>query len=160
LRPTDPVATLADSAEGLRQLNTRWGIRPTWSKRPIINAQAETAAEKPTFSQAFRERRCLVPCTGWYEWRDEGGARKTPYLFEPKDGDGFLMGGIWYPAEGRVAELVTLTTEATLFCADYHHRMPLLVPPECAEEWIQGDPDSLGHLLKTPAEIGIRASRV
>lgn len=163
LRPTQQVATVADIGAGLQQLDTVWGIRPSWAKRPLINAAAETVAEKKTFKQAFAARRCVVPCSGWYEWRNEGGARKQRYAFVPSSGNGFLMAAIWYPGDAdkpqAAPELVTLTTEPTPYCADYHHRMPLLVPPENLQEWLQDEPSELGHLLHAPTDIGIKAEK-
>ncbi|MCH2160094.1 MAG: SOS response-associated peptidase [Oleiphilaceae bacterium] len=84
LRPTQTVSTIAANGS-LHQLDTTWGIKPSWAKRILINAQAETVAEKPTFRRAFADRRCVVPCSGWYEWSSVDGA-KTKYLFESKDG--------------------------------------------------------------------------
>lgn len=155
LRPAQPVATLADTGAGLQQLDTRWGIKPHWSKKLLINAQAETVAEKRTFKAAFRARRCAVPCSGWYEWRDEGGPRKRRYLFRPAEGEGFLMAGIWYPGE-QGPELVTLTTAPAPECAPYHHRMPLLIPPAQLQDWVAGEPEQLGALLAHPPGIGMQ----
>ncbi|WP_197463379.1 SOS response-associated peptidase family protein, partial [Alcanivorax sp. HI0007] len=76
---------------------------------------------------AFAESRCLVPCSGWYEWRDEGGPRKEKYHFAAADGNPLLMGGILFPGE-EGPKLVTLTITPNQACAEYHHRMPQFVP--------------------------------
>lgn len=147
IRPTQTVACIASDGERLYQLNTHWGIKPGWAKRLIINAQAETVASKKTFARAFAEHRCLVPCSGWYEWRDEGGPHKQKYYFTHRDGEPLYMAGIWYPArEGETSPaLVTLTTQPSELCARYHNRMPQLILPEEVSFWfgsVQGLPES------------------
>ncbi len=77
LRPTQILQAIISSAQGLEQMEASWGIKPTWAKQLLINAKAETVDQKPTFKQAFSERRCIVPCSGRYEWRDEGRAKKA-----------------------------------------------------------------------------------
>ena len=71
LSPSQSVATMVKSGSNYQQVNALWGIKPSWSKKLIINAQAESVATKPTFRQAFQSQRCLVPCNGWFEWRTE-----------------------------------------------------------------------------------------
>jgi putative SOS response-associated peptidase YedK len=73
LRPSQSVATIVNNGSSFQQVNALWGIKPNWSKKLIINAQAETVATKPTFKQAFQSQRFLVPCNGWFEWRTEEG---------------------------------------------------------------------------------------
>ena len=135
--PTQTVACLASDGERLYQLNTHWGIKPGWAKRLIINAQAETVANKKTFARAFAERRCLVPCSGWYEWRDEGESHKQKYYFSRSGREPLYMAGIWFPAveEESSPALVTLTTQPTTLCAQYHNRMPQLIWPEEVTFW-------------------------
>ena len=146
LRPTQNVVTLGAPEGQLSKLDTQWGIQPVWSKKLLINAQAETVSEKRTFAKAFRERRCVVPCTGWYEWKDEGGAKKQRYLFTHSSDDPFYMAGIWYAHEEQ-EQLVTLTTEPNSKCAKYHHRMPVLISPKKVEQYIYGGYQSLGKML-------------
>ena len=128
-------------------------------KNLIINAQAETVAGKPTFKQAFSSQRCIVPCTGWYEWRDEGGPRKQQYAFSHKDGIPFLMAGIWFD-QANHAELVTLTTKPLDRCAEIHHRMPLLIDPEHVELWLNGPTAELAPIMTTNCEDHIAIRRV
>lgn len=139
VRPTNTVATVAMIDDHLQQLNTHWGIKPDWATHLLINAKAETVATKKTFSAAFAERRCLVPMSGWYEWRDEGGPRKAKYLFQAADGSELYMAGIWYPPQANelTPALVTLTTTPTDVCAQYHNRMPLLVASEDIGFWFR-----------------------
>jgi putative SOS response-associated peptidase YedK len=118
-----------------------WGIQPTWSKRLIINARQETAAQKRTFARAFAHQRCLVPCKGWYEWRDESmpdRSRKQRYLFSSQHNGWLLMAGLWVQAPDR-SGLVILTTSADSQCAEYHDRMPWLLESEQAKAWLDGE---------------------
>jgi len=146
LRPSQTITTLANFDGELSQLNTVWGIKPSWAKKLLINAQAETVAEKPTFKKSFAERRCLVPCSGWYEWRSEGGPRKQKYFFQYRDDIPMLMAGIWFNTDSG-AQLVTLTTKANDQCAAIHDRMPVLVMPEDIDYWFGSKPQELQAML-------------
>jgi putative SOS response-associated peptidase YedK len=158
LRPTQPVDTIAAAGPAPAQLRTNWGIKPAWSKSLLINAQAETVATKPTFRKSFSAKRCLIPVTGWYEWRAEGGPKKQRYSFTHVDGIPFLMAGIWFgdPAE---AQLVTLTTNPAAHCAEIHNRMPLLVDPDCVALWLSAPAEELGALLGVNREDHIEIRR-
>ena len=147
LRPTQHITALHPKDHQISGQAYQWGIKPDWSKRPIINAQAETVAKKKTFKHAFNSARCLVPCMGWYEWRDEGGPRKQKYLFSHVSSSPFLMAAIGFSSESGL-QLVTLTTKATELCEPIHHRMPLLVHPELAMDWLETEnQDKLDHIL-------------
>ncbi len=110
-------------------------MQPSWAKKPLINAQYETVSEKKTFKKAYAEHRCIVPCCGWYEWKDEGAARKQKYLFQYKVDYPLFMAGIYY--ESDIPELVTLTTSANEQCAKYHPRMPLLIESNLIQQWLK-----------------------
>jgi len=153
LRPTQTVITVAAPEGQLQQLDSRWGIQPTWAKKLLINAQAETVATKPTFRAAFAIRRCLVPCYGFYEWRCEGGPRKQKYLFRGGQGQGLLMAAIWYP--GQEPQVVTLTQEAPAEFAEYHHRFPVFIPHTMARDWVLSDGDSAGRMMTAAGGQGI-----
>lgn len=158
LRPTQDVATLTYLEGDIKQLDTKWGIQPVWSRKLLINAQGETVAEKKTFKDAFKDRRCLVPCSGWYEWRDEGGPRKQKYLFTRADGNPFLMAGIWYQTAGS-SELVTLTINPSPKCAEIHSRMPVIVQVSELDSWFYDSVEDVQRLI-APADdrvIGIEA---
>lgn len=134
LRPTQRVDTLMSTPSGLHQVTTHWGIQPSWATRIIINAKIETAAEKPTFKQAFALARCVVPVSGWYEWRSEG-AKKQKYLFSAAQGHPMLMAGIVFQnTDGP--RLVTFTSAPISQCAAYHDRMPLMIAPDALEFWL------------------------
>lgn len=153
LRPTQAVSTIIYHQGIIEQQDTEWGIQPTWAKKLIINAQAETVNEKKTFHHAMQNHRCLVPCTGWYEWRDEGGPRKQQYLFSHKDNKPFYMAGIWFPA--NIPQLVTLTTEPNEICRQYHDRMPVIIPASKAMLWLEGNITSVTPLLKASNRLPV-----
>ena len=127
LRPSQTVSVITGSeANGYQQVDANWGIKPGWAKKPIINAQIETAGEKPTFREAFAHSQCFIPFTGWYEWRDEGDTKKAKYLFQADEGQVLLMRGMLFSSVDSTNELVSLTTAATGVCEPYHHRMPVI----------------------------------
>ncbi len=145
LRPTQRVDTLMTTHTGLRQVTTHWGIQPQWSKRLLINAKIETAAEKRTFKQAFAQSRCVIPITGWYEWRTEG-TKKQKYHFTDAQSQPLFMGGIVYKSDDG-PHLVTFTTAPTEQCAAYHDRMPLIVAPDTIEFWLHSTVEELEPLF-------------
>lgn len=176
LAPTQeaPVVRLAD--DGARHLVfLRWGLVPFWADDPgigsrMINARSENAAEKPAFRAAFRRRRCLVVADGFYEWKPpvEKGARKQPYRITREDGSLFAFAGLWErwkPKEGDGQALETftiLTTDANARLADIHPRMPVILPPEVYDHWLdpEAEPSALQKFLGPfPAER-VRAYRV
>ncbi len=125
----------------------RWGLVPSWAKDPrigykMINARAETAAEKPSFRASFKSRRCLVPASGYYEWKREGG-KKQPYYFTVKGEDLFALAGLW--AEWRdengnaLQSFTILTTEPNALAAGVHDRMPVILGREHEASWLDGN---------------------
>ena len=149
LSPGQTVSTIIKSGGNYQQLNADWGIQPSWSKGLLINAQSETVITKPTFSDAVRSHRCLVPCSGWYEWRNENG-KKQKYLFSNSNGEPFLMAGIWY--QTPTPQLVTLTTTPNKKCGQYHKRMPVMVLPQNTEFWFQSPVEQLVPLFEAVDE--------
>ncbi|MDE1981602.1 MAG: SOS response-associated peptidase [Betaproteobacteria bacterium] len=145
--------------EGERVLvPAKWGLMPHWEKESDkgphpINARAETAAIRPMFRQAFRNRRILVPADAFYEWRRlERG--KQPYLIHMKDGAPFGMGGLleyWEAPQGEVITFTILTTTANPLMAPIHDRMPVIIHPDHYEAWL--DPE-LKDVSKIQALIG------
>lgn len=146
LRPTEQVACVGWSHSQLQQCNLAWGIKPDWAKRLIINAQAETVAQKPTFAHAFQHHRVIVPCSGWFEWRQEGD-HKVKYLFSPAEPNPLYMAAI---ALENNARLVTLTTQPTEQCAPYHRRMPALIAAPDIRDWLAGSSCHAERLLGQP----------
>lgn len=127
----------------------RWGLIPRWARepatdRPLINARSETVAEKPSFRDSFRERRCLVVADGFYEWQP-AGRRKQPYWIGLSDGRPFGFAGLWdrWTGEdgGAIDSCTILTTEANGALRPLHDRMPVIVDPEHFDLWL--DPDTI-----------------
>jgi putative SOS response-associated peptidase YedK len=169
LAPTQPVLAIRLAAAGGRELvPLRWGLIPHWSKGPdsrysMINARAETVATKPAYRDAFRQRRCLIPSEGFYEWRaTEGG--KQPYLIGRRDQASFLMAGLWdrwRSGEGDQSPIESCTiivTDANALVRPVHDRMPVILSDEAADRWLdpeQRDLAALTELLRPadPAEM-------
>jgi putative SOS response-associated peptidase YedK len=145
IAPSQPVAVIRTSPNGRELALLKWGLVPAWAKDKKlapINAKAETAADKPMFRTAFRQRRCLIPADGYYEWQARG-TKKQPYFFGPKDGLPFAFAGLWESREGDGEKLETcalLTTQANELAAEVHDRMPVILPPAAYGRWL--DPDN------------------
>ena len=125
----------------------RWGLIPSWVKDPrkfalLINARAEGIAEKPSFRAAIRRRRCLVPADGFYEWRREGKS-KRPYFIRARGGEPMAFAGIWETWAdidgGEIDTAAIITCAANAVLAPIHARMPVVIPPEAFDRWL--DPD-------------------
>jgi putative SOS response-associated peptidase YedK len=157
--PTQPIVAASAGAAGARELATlRWGLPPAWSGGPtLINARAETVADKPAFRDAFRRRRCLVPMDGFSEWQKLTGGRKQPYHFRRPDGSPFAVAGLW---EGDAGAL--LTTQADAVVAPVHDRMPLILPQADFALWLdlQAPLADLGGLIRPCVEAGLLAVAV
>jgi putative SOS response-associated peptidase YedK len=138
-----PVVTVTDSGE--RVLNEMvWGLVPHWARDPsavghAINARAETLEERPTFRGPFLSHRCLVPATGFYEWKKEG-KRREPYYIHRKDDELFAIAGLYDFWRGCGSEelrsFVIVTTEPNAVVSRYHDRMPAVLRPEDEERWL------------------------
>ena len=143
--PTQSVAAIL-AENGSRRLETlRWGLVPSWAKDPeigarMINARSETAPEKPSFRSAFKRRRCLIPADGFYEWkREEGG--KQPFYIHMKDGRPFAFAGLWEDwNDGEIRSCTILTTSANELVGEVHERMPVILPTEDRDAWL--DPEA------------------
>ncbi|HET6304907.1 MAG TPA: SOS response-associated peptidase [Myxococcota bacterium] len=159
--PGQPVAIVrVRHTSGERALELcRWGLVPPWSKDAsggarLVNAREETVAERPAFRRAFRERRCLVPADGFYEWQTRGQRFRQPYRVQPVGGALFAIAGLyerWEGGEGeRVDSCTLLTTRANETIARLHDRMPVILPREAWAAWLDPgllDPVRLRALL-------------
>ena len=141
ITPSQDIAVIVQQ-DGLRRLETRqWGLIPFWTKipKPMINARAETASEKPAFRQAFKKRRCLIPASGFFEWAKEQGG-KQPYFISLKDKSPMAFAGLWeeWPApDGKIVKTCTiLTVEANSFLQFIHHRMPVILTLPDGMNWL------------------------
>ncbi|MBS1796143.1 MAG: SOS response-associated peptidase [Acidobacteria bacterium] len=160
IAPTQTIAAVIESGGARIAGLLRWGLIPAWAKDDsmaarMINARAETLAEKPSFRSAFRARRCIVPASGFYEWAKKGAGAKQPFYFYLKDKDLFGFAGLWEEwldkATGELVETCTIiTTEANAVLEPVHDRMPVILKPENYDEWLdedEKDTKRLGKLL-------------
>lgn len=157
IAPTQYVAAVREDEDLNRELvMLRWGLVPFWAKDPtignrMINARAETVAEKPSYRAAFRHRRCLVLADGFYEWRKQGAA-KAPYFISLASGEPFGLAALWEnwtdKDSGESMQTTTLiTTAANDFMAALHHRMPVILQADTADVWLSGRGDFLEQAL-------------
>lgn len=186
--PTSSVLVVVERADERWVDRFRWGLVPFWAKDPsvgsrMINARAETLAEKPAYRQAFRKRRCIIPADGFYEWQvvpgrkadGPGGRAKQPMYIHRRDGDRLAFAGLWElwtpkggpapaadgAAPGEGAEPLRTCTVVTgppnEVVAPIHDRMPVMLPPDAWDVWLDpsvDDADLLRSLL-VPAPAGL-----
>ena len=157
--PGQDVAAVRSDGDGRRLSMLRWGLIPGWARDAnigykLINARAETVGTKPAFRDAYRNRRCLIPADGFYEWTRQGAARQ-PWLIGLKGGALFALAGLWerwtVPEESvlkgpgeAIETCAILTTAANEAVARVHDRMPVILPPEAFEPWLAGESVALG----------------
>jgi putative SOS response-associated peptidase YedK len=178
--PTEDLAVIRDDAPETIDYLT-WGLVPRWADDPsigsrLINARAETLAEKPSFRDAYENRRCsrersegeldtpkggrcLVLADGFYEWREDGG-RKQPYRVCRPDDEPFAMAGLWerWEGNGDVRETTTIvTTEPNDVVRPLHDRMAAILPPDEERRWLDADEESERESLLAPYDGNLRA---
>jgi putative SOS response-associated peptidase YedK len=170
IAPTQPVAAVRDNRDLDRRelVHLHWGLIPFWAKDTsmasrMINARAETAAEKPAFRAAFKYRRCLIPASGFYEWQKANG-RKQPYYIHHAGAEVLGLAGLWehwQSADGSEIESCTiLTTTPNEMMQSLHNRMPVILEPDDYDVWLQSDGthlDELQHLLRPAPETMLAA---
>ena len=142
----------------------RWGFVPAWAKevapgKPLINARSETVLQKPTFRNAIRRRRCLIPADGFYEWEGDIPGKKKPYFIHRPDHGLMAFAGIWehwLGADGSELETAAIiTTEANALVATIHTRSPVVIRPEDFPLWLDctdEDAEKIVPLLKPAAD--------
>jgi putative SOS response-associated peptidase YedK len=145
--PTQDVLAVHESPGGREATFFKWGLVPSWAKdasvgAKLINARAETVQEKPSFREAFKRRRCIIPADGFYEWQRTGG-RKQPFFFRMRDERPFGFARLWERWEGAGGEVINscaiLTTEANEVLRPVHDRMPVILHPDDYEMWLGGN---------------------
>jgi putative SOS response-associated peptidase YedK len=172
--PTQPVYAVAEGrveqGRRLRQLGAfRWGLIPSWAKDPsvgsrMINARAETVATRTAYRDALARRRCVIPADGFYEWQvtedDSGRRHKVPHLIRHRDGSPLAFAGLWEvwrgdPDGSPLRSCVIITTTANELLAPLHDRMPVVLPPEAWDSWLDRAHDDVptlrGLLVPAPA---------
>jgi len=165
--PTDPIVAVLQTKTGLSLERVRWGLAPFWWKQPLkklpatFNARAETVAEKPMFREAFKQRRCIIPASGYYEWQDRDDG-KQPWYFTAKNGDPILLiAGLWESWKNpeaphdTVRSATMVITEPNAFVATLHDRMPVLLTKETMGDWLSGAKGL--ELLKPAPEDAVKA---
>lgn len=164
-RQMAPVIRQRPTGERVAYL-LRWGLVPSWAKddsigNKLINARAETVAEKASFRSAYKARRCLIPASGFYEWKTEKGA-KQPYLIYPATQKLFGFAGLWErwttPAGDPLETFTIITTAANAAMKPLHDRMPVILQPHEYELWLTKDTDpALIHELLQPSDSSFLA---
>jgi putative SOS response-associated peptidase YedK len=158
IAPSQRILAIADFGKGIEGRMLRWGLIPSWSidGKGFINARAETLEEKPSFSESFRWRRCLIPADGFFEWK-RTGREKRPYYIQLMDEGPVMFAGIWDTWRDRTETIATcaiITTPANELVGELHNRMPAILPLEVQEAWLDSRTrraELLGMLTPHPA---------
>ena len=173
IAPTQPVAVvrLHPGTRERELTHVHWGLIPFWANDPtigarMINARAETVAEKPAYRAAFKYRRCLVPASGFYEWQKRNGY-KQPHYVHHNEGEVLALAGLWehwQSEDGSEIESCTiLTTRPNELMQPLHNRMPVILQPKDYAAWLQSDGtnmDELQHLLRPAPDAMLAATPV
>lgn len=179
IAPSQPVLVIVwDGQSPTRQAtHLSWGLIPSWAKdssvgRPLINARAETVAEKPSFRAAFRRRRCLIPTDGFYEWQKDtppstmGKASKQPFYIQPADTSpaSFAFAGIWdhwQSSDGSdLYSCAILTMPANRTMQPVHHRMPVILTARHYDAWLSLSNTSAQPFIEASEAIVLRLTPV
>lgn len=165
IAPGHAVTVVRATASGNEMALMRWGFIPSWADDPscmpmLHNARGETVAEKPMFRHAFRQRRCLIPATGFYEWKSAAGQKlRQRYYLSLRDGTPLSFAGVWDCASGvtgaAVETCAIVTTKANGLVEPIHHRMPVLLDREDWPLWLDADaavPELLALLRPYPPD--------
>lgn len=156
--PSQDVLAIRQSEQGNEAVMLRWGLIPFWAKDTkigykTINARAETVATKPAFRAAYKNRRCLIPASGFYEWQREKDGSKQPYNICMTDKRLFAFAGLWehwQGPEGKVIESCTIiVTEANELIAPVHNRMPVILDKSDYDAWLDPSNKAVAPLLKS-----------
>ena len=166
--PTVQVHTVT-SDEGVRRLRPmRWGFLPHWYKTPtdgplLINARSETIAEKSAFRSAARERRCLIPATGFYEWTKDADGNRLPWYIHPTGREMLVFAGVWQvwsKGDEPVVTCAIVTTGANDVMSKIHHRMPVILKPEDWPLWLGEAGKGAAMLMQAAPEDALEFYRV
>ena len=167
--PTTQIDIIRDMNGRPEILAAHWGLIPSWWKKPLkelpatFNARAETVAEKPMFRAAFKSRRCIIPASGYYEWRKGEDGGREPHYFRRVDGAVISMAGLYEewkdPATGKLVTSATIiVTDASEEVAHIHNRMPVILEQDQIEKWLFGK--SGVEVLKPAPEGTLQEHRV
>ena len=160
IAPTQPIAIIREVHNARRFALVRWGLVPGWVEDPgafslLINARAESLATKPSFKAAFQYRRCLVPASGFYEWKRVLGGGKQPFLIRRRDNKPMALAGLWEswlgPDGSEIDSACIVTTAANRLMAPIHDRMPVILDRADIEAWLESahhPPGAVQELLR------------
>lgn len=166
--PTTQIAAVTSDGQGRMLRSMRWGLIPHWAKTKsdgplLINARSETVAEKPAFRAAVRNRRCLIPASGFYEWTKDGEGGRDPWYITRTDGEPLVFAGIWQNWEHGDEPLTTcaiLTTAANAAMSNIHHRMPVILAPSDWARWLGETDEKSAPLMRAVPEDVLTWHRV
>jgi len=168
--PTTGVHVVYSDTEMRRLGAMRWGFLPHWYKAPndgplLINARAETLAEKPAFRAACRTRRCLIPTDGFYEWSKDAEGNRLPWWITRRDGTPLVMAGIWQDWQGPedadpLRTCAIVTTAASADIAEVHHRMPVILGPDQWAKWLGEEGHGAATLMQAAPQETLQLHRV
>jgi putative SOS response-associated peptidase YedK len=156
ITPGGPMMIVRKGGDGQRHFAlVRWGFVPSWAKeiqpKPLINARSETILDKPSFRNAIRRRRCLIPADGFYEWEGDVPGKKRPYYIHRPDHGIMAFGGIWEhwmgPDGSELETAAIITTEANALVATIHPRSPLVIHPDEFEIWLDSDEETVRDVV-------------
>ena len=160
--PTQEILAAVRHDNEIKLEKLHWGLVPFWAKdisigSGMINARTETVASKPSFRNAFKKRRCLIPANGFYEWKGDKGNKQPYYVFIPS-GEPFAFAGLWETwtdkesgEESVYKSCAIITTSASGAIREIHHRMPVILDPKFHEKWLNAqiqDPKKLEIILQ------------
>lgn len=159
--PGDAAAVLAQTKTGAQSVVMSWGYPKAQTKQLIINARSETIFDVQMFRRSIQGRKCLIPCTGFFEWKSEE-KRKIKHIIRPQGERFFYLAGLYdvfYSAGDSKNRFVILTAAANTQMKEIHHRMPLIVPKSCANRWLLGEttPEDIKSLYAMTGSLKIDA---
>lgn len=165
--PTTQIHVVEPGARRLLR-PMRWGFIPQWYDKPnggplLINARAETIAEKPAFRAACRARRCLIPCNGFYEWTKDPDGNRLPWYITRRDGAMMVFAGVWQdwgPDDNPLRTCAMVTIGANTPMRQIHHRMPVILEPENWGKWLGEEGHGAASLMRPSSDDVLQFHRV
>ena len=166
--PTNSIHVVTNNGLGRKLESLRWGFVPNWYRTVnagplLINARSETIAQKPAFANASRERRCLIPCSGFYEWSKDLEGNKTPWFIKRNDDAPLVFGGVWqeWGYEGEIIKTCAIvTTASNSKLSSIHHRLPLVLERYNWGFWLGEEGHGASALMRPTADETLKAYRV
>ena len=166
--PTNSIHVVTYNGLGRKLESLRWGFVPNWYRTVnagplLINARSETIAQKPAFANASRERRCLIPCSGFYEWSKDLEGNKTPWFIKRNDDTPLVFGGVWqeWGYEGEIIKTCAIvTTASNSKLSSIHHRLPLVLERNNWGFWLGEEGHGASALMRPTSDETLKAYRV